>query len=227
MRTFALEVSRCCRVALILLLTGLGAQSAPDEPFGLSTVTVPAQDPWRTLWTRLEAEIEADRMIVARCRPEPASCNSVAAQRFIALVDRGAPYQGLDRIRHVNRAVNLTLRPRAQGTWTSPLAALALGEGDCKQHAVLKYAVMLDAGFEADDVRLIVGSLPPSGGHAVVAVRSTGRWFILDNRSLDVTPSEAFVDFTPHHVLDHRGVRRFVTPRVSDAPDGPCGAGAG
>jgi predicted transglutaminase-like cysteine proteinase len=214
-------------VALILLMTGLGAQSAVDEPFGLSTTAVQTQDPWRVLWVRLEAEIEADLSTVARCRAEPTSCASSAAQRFIALVGHGAPYQGFERISHINRAVYLTLRTREQTAWTSPLAALATGEGDCKQHAVLKYALMLDAGFGTNDVRMIVGSIPPSGGHAVVAVRNAGRWFVLDNRSMNVTGSEAIADFTPHHVLDHRGVRRFVVPRVSDVRDGACTGGLG
>ena len=72
-----------------------------------------------------------------------------------------------------------------------------------------------------DDVRLIVGSIPPGTGHAVVAVRSAGIWFILDNRSLDVVRSEAFAAFTPLYAFDSRGVRRFAPP-VAELPGQPC-----
>jgi predicted transglutaminase-like cysteine proteinase len=210
-----------CRIGAILILLGLCAQTALNEPFGLATVAAAPHDRWSAIWMRLGYDIAADLAAVARCRTESVSCGSPAAQRFIGLVDHGAPYQGFDRIRHINRAVNLTLRIREQPAWTSPLAALAAGEGDCKQYAAIKYAAMLDGGFAPDDVRLIVGSIPPGTGHAVVAVRSAGIWFILDNRSLDVVRSEAFAAFTPLYAFDSRGVRRFAPP-VAELPGQPC-----
>jgi hypothetical protein len=66
---------------------------------------------------------------------------------------------GLARIGHINRAVNFSIRGiknAPPGEWTSPLAALAEGAGDCKQHAVLKYVTLRDAGFSPDSVRIVI-----------------------------------------------------------------------
>jgi hypothetical protein len=66
---------------------------------------------------------------------------------------------GLARIGHINRAVNFSIRGiknAPPGEWTSPLAALAEGAGDCKQHAVLKYVALRDAGFSPDSVRIVI-----------------------------------------------------------------------
>ena len=215
------------RVGIVLFLLGLGAQSGIDEPFGLPTVAMPANDRWWATWKRLQSEIESEKPIIARCRSEPDSCGSSAALRFIAIVNHGAPYEGVMRIKQINRAVNLTLRTKEQAVWTSPLTTLAAGEGDCKQHAVLKYAALADVGFALDDLRLVVGSTSPAAGHAVLTVRSAGRWFVLDNRSLDVVGTDTFADFQPLVAFDHRGVRQFVRSLMSELSGSPCDGGAG
>jgi predicted transglutaminase-like cysteine proteinase len=68
-----------------------------------------------------------------------------------------------------------------QSTWTSPLGALAVGVGDCKQYAVLNYAVVQEAGFAPDDLRLVAVRIKSlRNNHAVVAVRQSAHWFILE-----------------------------------------------
>jgi predicted transglutaminase-like cysteine proteinase len=140
-------------------------------------------------------------------------------------VAEGAGYEGIARIGHINRAANLAIRAVPNGIrdpthdkWTSPLATLAAGAGDCKQFAVLKYAALEDAGLAPDDLRIVILQLrarPES--HAVVAVREEGRWLILDNRSLAVVESsELLRQSAPLYSLDHRGVRQFFEqPQVA------------
>ena len=131
---------RIFRAGAVLLLLGLTAQTELQEPFGLPTFVV-ADGLLPTTWEDLREEIEADRTIIARCRARPEDCSSPAALRFIAIVGEGQLHQGLARIGHINRAVNLSIRGiknAAPADWTSPLAALANGAGDCKQHSVLK-----------------------------------------------------------------------------------------
>jgi predicted transglutaminase-like cysteine proteinase len=162
--------------------------------------------------------------------PRAQKRSSAAALRFIAIVDEGQSYEALARIGHINRAMNFIIKSfdltnRVDDKWTSPLATLAKGIGDCKQFSVLKYAALIDAGFSPDDLRVaILNSKVRHDVHAVVAVRNEGRWLILDNRSLSLPDSNEILDrYVPLYVLDQRGVRQFVLPQQS-ADAAPCGS---
>jgi predicted transglutaminase-like cysteine proteinase len=219
------------RAAAVLLLLGLTAQADRSEPFGLVTVAAPEGPLWTT-WRRLQAEIKAEQPVIAQCRAKPQSCRSPAARQFIAIVDEGAPFQGLARIGHINRAANLAIRAINDATpsklhsqWTSPLTTLAAGAGDCKQYAVLKYAALQDGGFAAEDVRIvIVGQRTQPGTHAVVAVHNEGHWLILDSRSLAIVEASALLDrYVPLDSFDRRGVREFVDqPQVAQEFGAAC-----
>lgn len=220
-----LGASWIMRAAALLLLFGLTAYADTSEPFGLATVAAP-EEPLGTMWRRLQAEIKAERAVVARCRAAPLSCRSSPALQFIAIVHQGSGFEGLARIGHINRAVNFSIRAvdsaAADAThdrWSSPLATLAAGVGDCKQYAVLKYAALQDAGIAADDVRIvIVKQRGRPEAHAVVAVRQAGRWLILDNRTLAMVESGKLLGlYVPLKTLDRRGVRQFVVaPQVAE-----------
>ena len=173
-----------------------------------------------SVWRKLQRQIKAEQPIVARCRAEPHTCDSRAALRFIAIVNEGKRHEGLARIGNINRAVNLSIRSAndkepdgARDEWTSPLAALAAGAGDCKQYAVVKYAALRDAGFSAGDLRLVILQMKPGRiRHAAVALRYDGRWLILDNRTLALVESrDVLGHYVPLYAFDHRGVRQFGT----------------
>lgn len=214
--------------ALGLVAFAWAAQSFVDEPFDLATVDV-KDGPLPALWRDLQTAIQSDHRIVVRCRAAPDSCTSSAALRFIAIGKKGEPYEALGRIAHINRAVNLTIKPAtasaAQLPWLSPLHVLAAGTGDCKHYAVLKYSALADAGVAPDDLRLIIVRTKPQLGrqsvseaHAIIAVRADERWLILDNRTLTIIESHKFLETVePLFSLDHRGVRQFVR-RAGEVP---------
>ena len=229
---------RMAAIALGLLLIGPAAQAATDEPFGLSTVAA-TEGALTTTWRHLQLEMQSDERIVVQCRAEPRSCTSPAALRFIAIVNEGNGHEGLARIGLINRAVNLAIgaanAAAIQSTWSSPLQTLATGSGDCKQYAVLKYAALINAGFAANDLRLVIVRIkqPPNPGakpadHALVAVRNDADWIVLDNRSLAMIESRQVLDhYLPLFALDHRSVRQFVQPASLDAVAAPCGESGG
>ena len=139
---------------------------------------------------------------------------------IFAIVSDGNRYEGIARMGHINRAVNFAIRGTNNPLpeeWTSPLATLERGDGDCKQYAVLKYAALNDAGFTPDLLRIvIVEDKSLHRQHALVAVRNEGRWLLLNNHSLMlVESSEAINRYIPLNTLDHRGVREFVQPSQS------------
>ena len=213
------------------MLLGLTAQTDLGEPFGLTTVAAP-EGPLSVAWRDLQSQMKAEQATIEQCRREPKNCSSAAALKFMAIVDEGKSYEPLARIGRINRAANFaisafTSAEPADNKWTSPLAALAAGSGDCKQFSVLKYAALIAAGFAEDDVRLLIlNSKSRHDLHAVAAVRTDARWLILDNRSLALADSNEILGrYIPLHALDHRGVRQFVpATRVAEDIEKIAGA---
>ncbi len=156
-------------------------------------------------WQNLQSQVKADERVVFQCRVQPRACPSFEAQKFIDIADEGRfytdddRYGDLGRIARINRAVNLSISPVKSATkWTSPLAALAVGVGDCKQYSVLKYAALKNAGFAAHDPRIVI--LQPKlekQTHAVVTIRTGKRWLVLDNRTMIMAESKAVLDARP------------------------------
>lgn len=191
-----------------------------DEPFGIRTVIAPTS--WFTVnWPRLQSEVQADELIVARCRAEPKTC-SPAALQFVAIVDEARQQEGLARIGHINRAVNLAIHTaHRQGplVWNSPLAVLTEGKSDCSGFAIVKYAALDDVGVS--EHRLIIVHVESLGeDHIVASVRDGVRWIILDNRTMVLVDSREEPGFVPLLEFEQDGVRQFASasPNVAGMP---------
>jgi len=191
-----------------------------DGPFGLLTFRAPEGALW-VKWRTVEAGIQADRGVLAKCRAEGDQCASVAARRFLAIEDKAAREQPdrakIDIInRSINNAIHYTSDIEQHGTvnvWMTPLASLASGQGDCKDYAIAKYVALQDIGIAAEDLQLlIVRDRAVRQDHAVVAVRRDGHWLILDNR-FDLLPRpEDLPSFQPLFAIDHQGVKLMAAP---------------
>ena len=198
---------------------------ASDEPFGVQTVVAPQS--WFTdNWPRLQSDIQADAVIVTQCRTNHESC-SPAALQFVGIVDEARQQEGVARIGHINRAVNLAIRAKRQEgplVWKSPLAILADGESNCNGYATVKYAALGDAGIRGR--RLISVHIKSANEkHLVASVRDGSRWIILDNRTMLLIDSRDEPDYAPLLEFERDGVWRFVSPSPNVA-DLPCSHGA-
>jgi len=202
------------------------APAHSDEPFGL----IPSRAPEGLLWIKwraVEAQIRAEAEELARCRREPESC-SVAAVRFLALVDAGRRRDGRARLGEINRAVNTAIRYVSDlvqhgvpDRWTSPLATFAAGRGDCEDFAIAKYAALRGAGIAETDLRLLlVHDRAIREDHMVLAARHDGRWLILDNRRLLLLKADELPHYTPRFALDHEGVKFSMAPSVGRVSGG-------
>lgn len=179
------------------------------EPFGLDTAPVVSGELFAK-WGGVQAEIRAEREILARCHEIAEPCPT-AAQKFLAIVADGRARTGRARIGVINRAINLAIRPVSDLRWTAPLATLTTGVGDCKDYAIAKYVALREAGVAADNVRLlIVRNLVIGEDHAVVAVRLIRGWIILDNRWLALIKDIEMRRVIPLFALDQEGVREFA-----------------
>jgi predicted transglutaminase-like cysteine proteinase len=194
----------------------VASPSAAPEPFGLHTTQVLAGPLWNK-WQGVVAQIRAESEILAGCIAAGATCPKAAA-RFLAIVANGRMRSGLARLGEINRAVNLSIRPMSdlaqygvEDRWTSPLATLTAGAGDCEDYAIAKYVALQATGIDENDVRLvIVRDTAAREDHAVVAARLDGRWVMLDNRHLMMVADTEMRSVIPLFVLDHDGVKRYA-----------------
>ena len=204
------------------------AQTAIDEPFGLSTIPA-AQTAIGATWKELLSEITNDLSIIDNCRENPQSCSSLAAIKFVSIAKAGERHEGLARIGHLNQAANLAIRTLnsapSDDKWRSPLAILSSGTGDCKHYAVLKYAMLKELGVSPDVLKILVVEVRSiHQQHAILAVRTEkGRWLLLDNRTLMLVESSMALDYyDPLYELDQNGVRLFASslrsPQLAQSP---------
>jgi predicted transglutaminase-like cysteine proteinase len=214
--------ARIVAVALLGLLSVVGGAGADDqEPFGLPTVAAP-ESPLSPIWRQLQSRIQADQAVVDRCRSERDICASAAARRLIEIVDEARQHEGLARLGHLNRAVNLAIQPTNSGIWRSPLDALE-STGDCKSYAVVKYAALGDLGVGLDDRRLVIVHIQSlQVAHVVVAVRFETRWLILDNHSMAIVEGSELHDYRPVLVLDQHGVGAYTPVLSQTVASLPC-----
>ena len=194
-------------------------QHAPgNEPFGLFAFRAPEGLLW-VKWRGTQESLDAEAKILTRCRTGADGCTP-AARQFLAIVDEARKREGRARIEVVNRSINATIRYQSDmaqhgvvDVWSAPLASLASGHGDCEDYAIAKYAALRDAGVAAGDLRLLlVRDRAARQDHAVLAVRSDGRWLILDNRHLMVSEAAELPQFVPLFALGHEGVGLFAAP---------------
>jgi predicted transglutaminase-like cysteine proteinase len=193
-----------------------GGNPKPAELFGLDTEPVFA-GALPEKWQRAEAAIARDREVIVQCRANQ-SC-SAPAQKLIDLSLEGAGRSGRARVGLINRAVDLAIKPADDekqwgipDRWSDPLETLSSERGDCEDYAILKYAVLLEAGFPEESLKIVVWKKRfPDEDHAVLAVRVDNQWLILDNVTLALVRDTDVRRAIPEFVLDGRGVRRLIS----------------
>jgi predicted transglutaminase-like cysteine proteinase len=179
-------------------------------------------------WRAVEAEIDREQQVLARCRAQQAC--PVVAQNLLDIVSEGAGRSDRARVGLINRAVDLAITPSSDQAqwgvadhWSPPFETLQTHRGDCEDYAIVKYVALLQAGLSHDDVKIVIlRNLLPKEDHAAVAARVDGQWLILDNRWLTLVRDTEMVRSIPKFVLDEEGTRRFVPS--NQAEQGP-GAG--
>jgi predicted transglutaminase-like cysteine proteinase len=190
----------------------------PSEPFGLSTFRAPEGLLW-VKWRGVERRMQVEAWEIALCQTDREAC-SPQALFFLRLVKSAKARSGRPRLEVVNRAVNSAIRYMSDyaqhgvaDLWTTPLATLAAGRGDCEDYAIAKYAILRAAGVADDDLRvLLVRDRAVRQDHAVLAVRDSGQWLVLDNRHSMLIEPGMLPQFAPLFAIDHNGVSLFAAP---------------
>lgn len=201
------------------------------EPFGLFAFRAPEGALWRK-WRGLEADMAKDTESLHRCQNDASTCSPAAAQ-FARLVASAKAKSGRAQLEDINQNVNLAIRYVSDSMqygvadrWSSALSSFATGQGDCEDYAIAKYAALSEAGFAAEDLRLVlVRDRAVREDHAVLAVHHEGKWLIMDNRSALLREDSQISSFTPLFAINYRGVQLFATPYAKrDVLDGETDA---
>lgn len=175
------------------------------------------ETPLTVKWRAVRERMRHEQTLVSLCRLDPSTCLSDAATQFMAMVDAARLRDGRALIGEINRAINLAVRPAADrlrhaepDVWTSPLATLATGQGDCEDYAIAKLAALWAAGVSENDTRLvIVHDARAREDHALAMVRLEGRWLALDNRRFTLIDA-AHLAYRPLFVLGGDKVRALA-----------------
>ena len=196
-----------------------------SEPFGLAAVSLLGGG-LRDKWVGVQSRIDDEMVQLALCEGDRDGCASPAALKFLDIVDAARAREGRGRLGEINRAINLAIRPiddLAQhgqiDVWSSPLATLARGGGDCEDYAIAKFMALRRAGVAPDDLRIVVLHDTIHGDdHAVAAARLDGRWLMLDNRRMAMVRDADVRNFRPTFVIGEHGVMRYAdAPLLADA----------
>jgi predicted transglutaminase-like cysteine proteinase len=189
------------------------------EPFGLAAFAL-AGGGLRDKWLGVQHRLDDEMVQLALCEGDRDGCASTAALTFLDIVDAARLRDGRARLGEINRAINLAIRPAGDlarhgqlDVWTSPLATLARGGGDCEDYAIAKFVALRRAGIAADDVRIVIMHDTIHGeNHAVAAARLGGRWLTLDNRRMAMVEDSDVRNFRPTFVIGQHGVMRYIDP---------------
>jgi predicted transglutaminase-like cysteine proteinase len=150
-----------------------------------------------TKWRGIQMRMSEDSSSLALCRAAPETCRP-EEKLLSEIVDAARAQEGRARIGHINRAVNLAIRPISDlrrfgiaDEWVPPLGTLQAGAGDCEDYAILKLQALRETGFNAADLKLvIVRDASTHTDHAVAAARLSSQWVVLDNRGFALADLE-------------------------------------
>jgi predicted transglutaminase-like cysteine proteinase len=205
------------RLALFVIISAFAAWCAlmptyaedrPSDPFGVATTEL-NEGPLVETWKMLREQLYRDNVHIVSCSKfSTFACSPVT--KAVEIVEEARQQQGKAQIGHLNRSINLLIRP-VPGNWTSALEAFRRRAGDCKAYAIAKYVALISAGISADQIRLvIVYNWHRSEQHMIVVVHQDQEWLILDNLTMLLLKDYEQRSYEPLFVLDNMGVRSYI-----------------
>jgi predicted transglutaminase-like cysteine proteinase len=204
---------RAVFVIIVALALGFAvpafADDRPSDPFGNHTIEL-RDGPLVEIWSAVRDELLDDHLRTQSC-VEFSKDPCPAVSYFMTMVEEARQNDGKALLGHLNRSINLMIKP-ARGDWTGPLETMKLGNGDCKAYSIAKYAAALEAGILSDRVRIvIVHNQQRHEDHMVTAIYENEQWLILDDLTMLLVQDSEKTDYEPMAVLDHIGVRSYLS----------------
>jgi predicted transglutaminase-like cysteine proteinase len=205
-------------VTVVAIVVGFAAPTCandrPSDPFGNHTIKLNNETPLVEMWESLRDQMLIDKAHFHACiefNNESNNTDCAAVSTLLKIVEEARQNQGKAVLGHLNRSINLMIKA-APGSWTGPLEAITMRNGDCKSYSIAKYAAARVAGFSPDHVRLvIVHDRRHHFDHMVAAVYHNVEWVILDNLTNLLLRDSEKRDYEPTAILDYKGARRYLS----------------
>lgn len=129
--------------------------------------------------------------------------NAASTLRAVVAANRDGPF--LELLAAVNRSVNRLINYRRDSDlygvmdhWAEPSATLNRGMGDCEDYAILKMAVLAQAGVPSKSMSVVViRDDARRVYHAILAVQTSKGAYILDNLQAELRRDAELPDYTP------------------------------
>lgn len=133
------------------------------------------------------------------------SCVTDAWVKLINEIRVKPVVEQLDAInRHLNKASYVTdmVNWQQQDYWAT-IHQFFNKDGDCEDYAIAKYYSMVELGFSAEKMRIvIVEDTNLNIAHAVLAVYLDGEIWILDNQISTLVPHREIIHYTPLYSIN-------------------------
>lgn len=147
------------------------------------------------------------------------------------LIDSSRSLSRSEQLQAVNKWVNARIRfveDRDQygrvDYWAGGADSIRRGRGDCEDYALAKRELLQSLGFAADDIYLaVVKDLVRRADHAVLIVRSEGRFLVLDNNTDRLVDARANQDYRP--VFTYGATQSWTHGYAVQRYTGPVGSG--
>lgn len=171
--------------------------ASPDRPDVFNSVALPlSRSPLDDRWSRVGSAGVGGRAAAyaTTLRGEVAHARIEAVNAYVnarvSFVDDSRQFGVIDR-------------------WSAASDTLARGRGDCEDYALAKLAMLRRAGFADKDLYFVVlKDLTRRADHAVLVVRSEGRFLVLDNGTDRLLDSAEIRDYRP--ILTFTAGKRYT-----------------
>ena len=146
---------------------------------GYNSMTLPSDDPILRKWTNVRSK---------------------GMQVSIPFINFKG--QSVDELQGYNAAINMRFAcDPTPDQWLTPSDAMSRLNLDCISFAILKYAMLLNAGFPEDQLRVVVGRIsslfPGNHDHAWCAACTQNEWWVLDSLFNKLVKPEEYINWVP------------------------------
>ena len=177
--------SACAALTLVPRAQPPNSVASGSDPFLGSNRVAIRSTPFNARWDRV-AKSRLSQRQAEGLLGGALNADSATLQRVNSQVNRS--------IAHAEDSVAW----RARDYWASASETLRRGRGDCEDVAILKYHLLLRAGFAPRDLYLTLArDLARHADHAMLVVHHEGQFLMLDNATEAILPANVSYDYRP------------------------------